>query len=214
MYRWFYGSFDVFLCLIFFTGIQVLHHSYIPGIYNIQGRSSTELFIHLFWIWTIQTRGTASVHKRCDIPHKKFGDSTREELQQIGSSLAFKHLSESKLQLLIISVRSTIWPSWVLSWYHQISSDLSYPDLLFSLLLLIYLFWCWFAKFWLCFFAPILFWTHVGNCACAVSKKRCHRLCIVSKKRCAHLRVVSRKWCLLRTSPSTTFYKLCHVGFL
>ena len=72
MCRWFSGSFDVFVCLICFPGIQVLHQIYIPGVYNIQGRSSTDLFTHLFWIWTIQTRGTTSVRKRWYILDNKY----------------------------------------------------------------------------------------------------------------------------------------------
>ena len=48
--RCFSGIFDVFVCLICHTGIQVFRQSYIPRFYNVQGRSSTDLFTHLFWI--------------------------------------------------------------------------------------------------------------------------------------------------------------------
>ena len=62
------GSFDVFACLIClqvhrFTIKAVFHVStvFMEGLHPLS-------FTHLFWIWTIQTRGTTFVHKRCNIP--------------------------------------------------------------------------------------------------------------------------------------------------
>ena len=36
-------------------------------------------FTHLFWIWTIQTRETTSICRRCNIPDNKSGESMRDQ---------------------------------------------------------------------------------------------------------------------------------------
>ena len=67
-------SFDVFSCLIC---LQV-HRFTIEAAFQVSTTFREGLhpfsFTHLFWIWTIQTRGTTFVRRRCNIPDWKLED--------------------------------------------------------------------------------------------------------------------------------------------
>ena len=88
-------------------------------------------FTHLFWIWTIQTTGTPSIHRRCNIPDKKSGDSTGEQCkyQLIWSSSVLELLSKSRLHLQLSSVRYAIWLSEF--WFETFISRLFWLFMLF-----------------------------------------------------------------------------------
>ena len=66
------------MCLIW---LQV-HRFTIEAAFQVSTTSREGLhplsFTHLFWIWTIQTRGTSSVHRRWNIPTYKSGDLAGE----------------------------------------------------------------------------------------------------------------------------------------
>ena len=138
-----YGYMDSFMdlwcCRVFDVFMQVFHRrSYSMHLYLLW-KFFDLIVTHLFWIWTIHTRGTTSIPRRSNIPDNKYGDSTGEyKLQFIWSSSVFKHLSESKLQYSIFLVGSTIWLSEVLVWNNQISSNRRHVDFICSVLLLIH----------------------------------------------------------------------------
>ena len=79
MCRCFSGSFDVLFCL---TCLQV-HRFMIKVVFQVFTTFREGLhplsFTHLFWIWTIQTRGIDSVHRGCNIPDYKYGESIGEQ---------------------------------------------------------------------------------------------------------------------------------------
>ena len=88
-------------------------------------------FTHFFWIWPIQTRGTASVHRRCNIPDYKSVDSAWEQCisQVIWSSSVLELLSKSRLHLQLYLVRSAIRLSEF--WFETFRSKLFWLFMLF-----------------------------------------------------------------------------------
>ena len=130
------------------AGTQVYYRSSIPGIYDIQGGSSS-FVIHLFWIWTIQTKGTTSVRRRWNIPAYKSGDSAGEWIY-VSVDLIFL-ISSTLVQ--IQSPSPTLFSQichltrWILVWNFQICLELNYSNLLCSLLFSIYQFLPWFGLF-------------------------------------------------------------------
>ena len=149
-------------------------------------------FTHLFWIWTIQTKGTTYVCRRCNIPDYKYDDSAGEQCksQLIWSPSVLELLFEFRLHLQLSSVIFSIWLSEF--WFETFRSIQIWIISTFYAL-----FYCQSINFSLDLSFSFVFWIYSGNCTCLVGEEWCHHLSPVSHNRCHYLNLVSKeRFCL------------------